>query len=411
MSRPRFLRLSTAIVALVAIAATLAACGGGDESGGSPQQIVDAATLEGIDSANLELSLDVKATGKDGGDLDLGISGPFQSEGEGELPQLAVAVKVDGNASGSEIKFDGGLVLLPDKAYVNYEGVDYEVDPTTLAFVESTIMQQQREAGSEGGSDEAAACQEAVGKLEVGEFIDNAASEGGADVGGTSTTKVSGDLNVSGAIDALVEVARSPACSGQLAAAGPLPSEKEIDEAKSEVQGAVKTARVDVYVGDDDIVRRISAQLKIKPEDGGDGPSSVKIEFDLKLTGVNEDQEISAPDGAKPLNDLFLKLDVDPIELLGLLQGEGGGNLGELFEGLGDGSGDGGLGGLGELFESLSGTAGGGSGGGGSDGGGSGGGGTAGGGSGGGGDRQAYLECLQGSRSPADLQRCAELVR
>jgi hypothetical protein len=134
----------------------------------------------------------------------------------------------------------------------------------------------------------------------------------------------------------VLEVVESQACRAQLAAAGPLPSESEIEEAKDEVNGAVKAAHVDLYVGDDDIVREIAAQLKIEPQNDGSGPKSVEIDLDLKLTGVNEEQEIAAPENAKPLSKLFLKLGVNPIELLGLLQGEGGGeSLGELFEGLG----------------------------------------------------------------------------
>ena len=30
-------------------------------------------------------------------------------------------------------------MLLGDKAYVNYEGTEYEVDPTTFSFVKSTV--------------------------------------------------------------------------------------------------------------------------------------------------------------------------------------------------------------------------------------------------------------------------------
>jgi hypothetical protein len=336
LSRLRSPHPFVAFFTAIAIATSLAACGGGDESSGDPQQVLDSATLQGIDSASLDLSLDVKASGQEGGDLTVDVAGAFQGEGKGELPQLDMTATAKGEIEGSDVDFDGGLVLLPNSAYVNYEGVDYEVDPTTYSFIEQTIKQQQRESGVEGGSDEAAACQEAVGGLKVGEFVEDASSESSADVGGAGTTKVSGDLDVSGAIDALIEVAESPACRGQLAAAGPLPSESELEDAKGEVQDAVKDAHVDVYVGEDDIVRRIAAQLTIEPQGSDDGPSKVELDLDLTLTGVNEEQEISAPGRSKPLSDLFIKLGVNPIELLGLLQGEGGEEgLGNLFESLG----------------------------------------------------------------------------
>jgi hypothetical protein len=336
LSRLRSLYVVAAAVALVALGLALAACGGGsDKSSESPQTVLDEATLQGIESGDIDLSLGVKAQGPEGGNLNVSLSGPFQGEGKGSLPQLDMTAKAKGNFNGKDIDFDGGLVLLPNTAFVNYEGTEYEVDPTTFSFVESALAQAQREGGAETGSDGVAACQEEFGGLKVADFLENGSNEGSADVGGTSTTKVSGDLDVSGAIDSVLEVVESQACRAQLAAAGPLPSKSEVDKAKSQVAGAVKSAHVDVYVGDDDIVRQISAQLQIEPQNGGSGPKSVEIELDLKLTEVNEKQTISAPSNAKPLSRLFIKLGINPIELLGLLQGEEGGeSLGELFEGL-----------------------------------------------------------------------------
>jgi len=335
-------RLFAAFAVLAVASLTLAACGGGgsDKGGESPQALLEEATLQGIESGKLDLTLNLNAKGREGGRLAVSLSGPFQGEGRASLPQLEMTAKANGNYNGKRIDFDGGLTLLPNSAYVNYEGVEYEVDPTTFAFVESTLKQTQREAGAETGAAGAAGCQEELGQLAVADFLAEGKNEGGADVGGTSTTKVSGDLDVSGAIDALVEVAESPACRAQLAAAGPLPPSDEIETAKDEVGSAVKAAHVDVYVGDDDIVRQISAQLTIEPENGGRGPRSVEVDLELKLTGVNEDQKVSAPENAKPLSRLFIKLGINPIELLGLLQGEEGGeDLSELFERLGEAAG------------------------------------------------------------------------
>lgn len=337
MNRLRFPYVLAAVLALAAVSVALAACGGGsDKSGESPQGVVEDATLQGIDSGKIDLSVGLDAKGPEGGNVDIGLTGSFQGEGAGNLPQLDIAAKANGSYNGSDIDFDGGLVLLPNSAYVNYEGVAYEVDPTTFSFVESTLEQAQGEEGAEGGSG-GAACQEELGKLKVADFIENGANEGSADVDGTSTTKVSGDLDVPGAIDAVLEVVESPACRAQLAAAGPLPSKSEIEKGEDEVGSAVKTAHVDIYVGDDNIVRQIATQLKIDPKNGGSGPKTVEIELDLKLSEVNEEQTIAAPEKSKSLTRLFLELGINPIELLELLQGEGGGeSLGDLFKGLGE---------------------------------------------------------------------------
>jgi hypothetical protein len=336
LSRTRFLYAIVAVAAAVATSIALTACGGGGgKSGESPETVLDEATLQGIESGDIDLSLGVDAQGPEGGHLDVSLSGPFQGEGKGSLPQLDLNSSAKGSFNGKKVDFEGGLVLLPNTAFVNYEGTEYEVDPTTFSFVESALAQAQREGGAEPGADGAAACEEEFGGLKVADFIENGKDEGSADVGGTSTTKISGELDVSAAIDSVLEVVESQACRAQLAAAGPLPSKSEVDEAKAEVARSLKSAQVDVYVGDDDIVRRISARLQIEPKNGGSGPKSGEIELDLKLTEVNEEQTISAPANAKPLSRLFIKLGINPIELLGLLQGEEGGeSLGELFEGL-----------------------------------------------------------------------------
>jgi hypothetical protein len=313
-------RFPIALVLLIVLVAAISGCGG-DGGSEDPQTVIDEATLQGIESGEIDLTLAIDAKGKEGGDLDLSLAGAFEEgSSQGDLPQLDLIAKADGSIDGERIDFDGGLVLLPSSAYVNYQGVDYEVDPTTYSFVESIVASPS----PEGESTSLTGCQETIGELKPADFADKLKDGGEADVGGTSTTKVSGELDVTSAIDSLIELTKDPACEGQLNTVAALPSTAELEEARGEVKGGVKSARVDVYVGDDDIVRRISAQLQLEPQKKtGKGPSSADVDFDLQLTGVNDDQEIGAPEGAKPLSDLFLKLGINPLELLGLLQGEG----------------------------------------------------------------------------------------
>lgn len=389
------LRIFVLFAALLALAAALAACGSSSSgnSNENPQTVVNDATLKGIKSGNLSLALKVDAEGNEGGNLDLSLSGPFQSEGKNQLPQLDLSAKANGSFNGKDIDFEGGLTLLPDKAFVNYKGTEYEVDPTTFSFVRSTIERAQQRGGAQGKSAGATACQEAVANLKVGDFVENLSNEGSSDVGGTSTTHVSGDLNAPGAIEALLELTKDPACSAQLGAAGPLPSEAQLDKAKSQVESALKTAHVDLYVGDDNIVRKIAAELSIEPQNASSsGPKKVDLEFELSIDGVNEEQTIEAPSGAKPLNDLFRQLGVNPLELLGAASGQGGLS---------------GSGGLGGLLNGLSGAAGGSSGGGSSSGGSSSNGAAAPSGN----SQQDYLNCLKGATTPVDLQKCAALLR
>ena len=122
------------------------------------------------------------------------LSGPFQSEGKGDLPQLDMNATAKGNFKGKDVDFEGGLVLLPNTAFVNYEGTEYEVDPTTFSFVESVLAQAQREGGAERGRPASPPARKRSASSRSPTSSKTGTNEGSADVDGTSTTKVSGDL-------------------------------------------------------------------------------------------------------------------------------------------------------------------------------------------------------------------------
>jgi hypothetical protein len=379
LSRFRFLAL---FATLAAMAGLLAACGGGsddsDSSGDEPQKVIENASLEGVESGEIDMSLHVTAEGDEGGDVEVNLSGPFEMGAKGELPQLDLSADASGSAAGEDLDFEGGLTLLTDRGFVSYEGDAYEIDPTTFGFLKSALEQAQQ---SEGESGDITACQEAAEGIRFSRFADQLTNEGSADVDGTSTTKVSGDLSVSGGVDALIELTENPACSSQLEAAGPLPL-GELEEAKGELSKAIKKAHVDLYVGDDDIVRKVDAEVTIAPPGAED--EKVELEMELTLSGVNENQSFESPSNAKPLEGLFKQLDVNPLELLEAGQEEG---IEGLLEGLMGGS--------------VPGT---------SSGGGSSSSGSSAGGASSSAAQREYVECLQESKSPADLQQCASLL-
>lgn len=379
MSRFRILALFATLAALTGL---LVACGGGGSDSSSsdedPQKVLENASLEGVESGEIDMSLNVTAAGDEGGDVEVSLSGPFETGAKGELPQLEMSAEASGTVDSEDLDFEGGLTLLTDRAFVDYEGDSYEVDPTTFGFLKSALEQAQQSENESAG--DITACQEAAEGIKFSRFAEQLTNEGSADVDGTSTTKVSGDLSVSGGIDALIELTENPACSSQLEAAGPLPLD-ELEEAKGELSKAIKQAHVDLYVGDDDIVRKVDAELTIAPPGAAD--EKVELEMELTLSGVNEEQSFEEPSNAKPLEGLFRQLKVNPLELLEAGSEEG---IEGLLEGLMGGS--------------VPGT---------SSGGGSSSGGSQGA-DGAGANQKKYVECLQESESPADLQKCASLL-
>jgi hypothetical protein len=370
-------RIFAVFAAVAVLAGVIAACGGGsDRSGEDPQKIVESATLKGIESGELELSVQVASQGKKSGNLEIKASGPFRQGAKGQPPQLALEASAHGKADDKPVDFEGGLTLLSDRAFVNYKGTEYEVDPTTFGFLKSAIEQTESQGGQESAAG-ATACQKAAEGIDVSQFVDHLSNEGSAEVDGTSTTEISGELNPAGAADAVVKLAEDPACASQLQAAGALPL-GELQKAKSEVAESIKRAPVKLYVGDDDIIRKVSAEVEIEPK--GKKGETVELDLDLSLGKVNEEVTIPTPSGAKPLELLFRKLGVNPLELL---QGGTSGGIGGLLEGLGG---------------AVTGP--------------SSGGGSSGGASGGAASRQSeYAECLQAAESASDIQNCASLLK
>lgn len=369
MSRFRILAL---LATLAALASVFAACGGGSSNNNEdPQKVVEEASLEGVKSGELDLSMHVKADLEEGGEFDVSLSGPFEAGSKKELPQLEMTAEANGEAKGESIDFEGKLTLLKDRAFIEYENTPYEIDPTTFGFLKSAFEKAQKEGGSEAG---VTACQKAAEGIKFSQFAKNLENEGSEDVGGASTTKVSGDVNVGGAIDALIKLTEDPACSSQLEAAGPLPL-SELEEAKGELTKAIKASHVEINVGEDHIVRKFAMELTIEPPEAKG--EKIELEFEVALNGVNETQSFSEPSNAKPLEALFKKLKVNPLEFL---EGAQSGGLGGLLEGITGGSTGGGSSSGGSSGPSAQ-------------------------------AQKEYVQCLQTAQNAADLQKCASLLK
>jgi hypothetical protein len=369
------------LAVFAALAAILSACGGGGGSSDDPQKVIEEATFEGVESGTVDLAMNIKAEGEHGGNMKIALSGPFQSTGKQSIPELALQASAKGEADGENVDFEGGLTVLGDRAYIAFDGKNYEVDPTTFGFVKSGFEEAEQEGAKESAGGEASACQKAATSMNLEEFVDNLENEGGEEVDGVKTTKLSGDLEPKGAVDAIIRLMETPACSAELEAAGPFPIE-ELKDLKGEITGAVKKAHADIYVGEDDhIVRKVTADLTVEPK-GTD--ESAEIELDFTLGGVNEAQTIKAPANAEPLDKLFGQLGINPLELLGMMEGGGTEDLGGLIEGITgaiDGEGTSAAGGPAEEIE-LPST----------------------------GESKEFTECLSEAKSASDVQECASLM-
>ena len=371
MTRTRLLFALLAL-ALSACAAFFVACGGSSDSGSSdesPQKVIDQAfsgDTGKVDSGNLDLSLKVDVSGRQGGTLDATLSGPFENEGEAKVPKLDFDVSASGSGRGSnDFSFDGGLTSTGDAAFVNYKGTDYEVDKSIFdrfkQQVESGAGQQTQNQGS------GKALLQALGIDDPKALLTNLSNEGTADVEGTETTHVSGDLDVSKLVEGLKNLSSTAGALGALGGSQ-LPSTDQLNQ----ISDAIKQAHFDIYSGNDDhILRRLTIVLGLEPSSGS--ADKIDVNFDFTLGDVNGSQTIEAPSNSKPFSELLSSLGVDPSAL---------GALGQL--GLGSGS-------SGSDSTTTTPTA------------------PPGQGSPNAQQAQEYLKCISGATSAADLQKCQSL--
>jgi hypothetical protein len=260
-----------------------------------------------VDSGNLTLKLEINAQGGDlQGPVTVSLSGPFQTEGENELPKFAFDLSFEGAGQ----SFNAGATSTGDKGFLSFQGTDYAV--TDQIFQQFKQGFEQAQAESQGEEQSLADF-----GIDPRNWLTNAKNEGESKVGDDDTVKITGGVDVDKLLDDVDKAL--PEIRKQAQGAGEIP-DKLTSEQRQAVRDAVKDIKVEIHTGaEDKILRRLLLNMSITPPENAEGVEvqSADITFDLSLTGVNEDQSIEAPEDTKPLD-----------ELLGQLGGLGLGGLG-----------------------------------------------------------------------------------
>ena len=287
------------LLALVAVG-----CGGdGDTADSSTDvdQLLDD-TFSGsksIQSGKLSLALGLEAEGGQG-PVSAKISGPFQSEGEGRLPQL----DLEGSFEGGGESLSGGITATADAAYVSFGGNTYEVAGPVFEQFKAGYEQSAKEASGE--KDQSLA---SLG-IDPRRWLTNASNEGEAKVGDTDTIKITGDVDVPKLLDDVngaLEKIRALGVQGS----EQIP-DKLTEAEKQQTAEAIEDLSVEIYTGADDrILRRMVIDLSLKMPEGTSvaAAQSAQIRLDFQLLDVNEEQEIEAPENAKPFSELLKQIE------------------------------------------------------------------------------------------------------
>jgi hypothetical protein len=163
------------LVTLCGAAIALSGCGAKEAA------VVKSAFEKDIKSANVDLSIGIKSQQEA---VNITVTGPYQSNGEGRLPSADLAFKVEGGPQ----EFEGKLISTGKNAFVVYQGQTYEVG-------EQTIAQLQKQGQSEQLS--TADLSKLMGTMSDW-FPESKAQD--AELGGEPVDRVTGKLDLSRAL-------------------------------------------------------------------------------------------------------------------------------------------------------------------------------------------------------------------
>jgi hypothetical protein len=316
------------LIVLLASALGLVACGGDDAEDQDPTALLQETFGEGkeVKSGRLDLSLRVNAKGIEqlNGPVTVALRGPFQSQGGDKLPTFDFEAEI--NAGGQAFK--AGAVSTGSKGFLRFQEENYVVPDQLYKQFQDGYAEQAKCNEKEGGK-QGNATFRALG-IDPRRWLNDAKTEGEEKVGGADTIHVTSGIDVPKFLDDVNRVlARTELQDDPCAQEKKTDAQKEKEgsreltaDQRKRISEAIKRARVDVWTGaDDKILRRLMVDLRIE---GPGRKQTGDVRLDLSIGGLNEDQRVASPKGAKPLDDLLARLGGGQVPDLGQGGGSGG---------------------------------------------------------------------------------------
>lgn len=289
----RFARATVALLALLAISCTIAACGG---SRGSATTLLNETfdAHEQIQSGKIDLDLTLSGTGSASlrKPVALKLSGPFEEAGPRRLPRFDLDVHIETGGrtlTAGAISDDGAL-------YVTLEGTAFSVPKVAVHALEKSFAEASK--GPSGSSTFSA-----LG-IEPRRWLTHPVVAGEPTIGGVKTTKIEGGLDLKALLHDTSKLSGEAGSTGLSGAAGLSP------QLITGLGEAVRSAKVAVYTGNSDhLLRRLTVDAQIAPKGEArvalGGLKTATLRLDLSLEDLGTHQTIVAPKQARPLSQLL----------------------------------------------------------------------------------------------------------
>jgi hypothetical protein len=226
-----------------------------------PEQLIQSAFAADVKSASFNAKLTFTSLGERNV---LQASGAAEDNGPKAMPELDVRVRAV--VPSMDLNERAGFVTTGDRAWFTRGGTAYAV-PQSLW---SQVVKARESGKQAAGSSES---------LNLGgmSWLQGAKQVGTEQVDGVQTTHVRADFDSANAVAAVAK-----AVGGQV----PVPN-----AAQRLRQSGLKNGKLDVWVGQDKVLRRMTLSMSGR----GTGGRPVDARLSLTLSGVNEPQDVAVP--------------------------------------------------------------------------------------------------------------------
>lgn len=296
-------RTPAAVAALVALALTVAACGGSGKSADSSTSAatsssssssggaagilsaIDTKAATGPQKLKLDVTIDIKGTPKDAQvalftkqPIHLGLDGVVDSTGS--AADVNVSVTLGKSPLEAEVRTGGG------KTWIQIDGKWYDLPANALSSTTGTALPSSATTSNL----DAGKILAAIG--DPAKLLDNA-SVSSDKVEGIDSDKVSGDVNIEGLASAAANISKSMGTSTTAA-----PTQAELDKTVAQLKKIVNKAHVDLWVGKSDHkVHRVAFSVDAAMDAATKASSGIdSATVNLDVTTV----DASAPDVSAP---------------------------------------------------------------------------------------------------------------
>jgi hypothetical protein len=314
------IRASVALLALIASACLLSACGGA--SGSAESLLSD--TFSGhtpIQSGNVKFSFALSTTpsgaqaGESAGTQPLAVtlSGPFESAAPGKIPRFALHLQL--TAAGRPLS--AGATSTGSAMFVQLAGTWFSIPSTTYKEIEEGFAK----ATDTASSSKVRSTFSALG-IEPADWLTDPTQAGTTTVAGVPVVHLTAAVNTAAFLADVSKLSQAGSSLGlgSTGSTGSLSTALVDELAKS-----IKSAHVDIYTGQSDhLLRRLEVTASVigtsQTQALLGGLSGANLKVLLEFSDLNKPQSISAPANPQPPSQLLPALQ----QLVGALQGVGG---------------------------------------------------------------------------------------